>query len=111
MSIISKRAALCVAAVLLGIGGCASRPQSHGAELAYRGPPLGFGSTPTAADLAGDFSYPADGRGLPPGSGTYAQGEQIYRQQCLACHGDQLQGGLGDRLIGGRGTLTKRPSR
>jgi len=34
----------------------------------------------------------ADGRGLPPGSGTAAKGAQVYAQSCTACHGDQLQG-------------------
>lgn len=34
-----------------------------------------------------------DGRGLPEGSGSVEQGEIIYKQKCLACHGE---GGLGD---------------
>jgi cytochrome c len=46
-----------------------------------------------------------DGRGLPPGSGSVEQGKVIYQLQCVACHGENLQGGLADRLIGGRGTL------
>ena len=29
----------------------------------------------------------------------------MYQQQCLACHGQNLEGGIGDRLIGGRGSL------
>jgi cytochrome c len=65
-----------------------------------------FGTTPAASEMSRYFSYPADGRGLPPGSGDYAQGRNIYEAKCLACHGDRLQGTpLGDRLIGGRGTL------
>ena len=50
------------------------------------------------------FSPLPDGRGLPPGSGTVEQGKAVYQQQCVACHGANLQGGIGDRLIGGRGT-------
>ncbi len=46
-----------------------------------------------------------DGRGLPAGSGSVEQGKIVYQEQCAACHGANLQGGLGDRLIGGRGTL------
>jgi cytochrome c len=46
-----------------------------------------------------------DGRGLPPGSGSFEQGKVLYAQQCAACHGASLEGGIGDRLIGGRGSL------
>lgn len=105
---IPKRNALWAAAgvALATLAGCASRPHAEGNQLAYRGGPLNLGVAATQADLAGDFSYPADGRSLPAGSGTFEQGAQVYQQQCLACHGDHLQGGLGDRLIGGRGTLS-----
>jgi cytochrome c len=33
------------------------------------------------------------------------QGKALYTQQCVACHGANLEGGLGDKLIGGRGSL------
>ena len=65
----------------------------------------GFGQPATPADLARFFSSLPDGRDLPRGSGTVAQGKALYAAQCGACHGENLQGGLGDRLIGGRGTL------
>jgi len=65
----------------------------------------GFGSTPSKEELARFVSPLPDGRGLPPGSGTVEQGKAVYEQHCLACHGDKLQGGAGDKLIGGRGTL------
>src|SRR5205823_9429256 len=72
---------------------------------------LGFGTTPSQGDLARFFAIPSDGRGLPPGKGTYAEGQKIYASSCAACHGDKLEGvptaGIGgDKLIGGRGTLT-----
>ena len=61
-------------------------------------------------ELAKFFAIPADGTGLPPGSGTAAEGAKVYAENCAACHGDHLQGnpapGIGgDKLIGGRGTL------
>ena len=79
---------------------------------AQQGYPVRFdlGTTPTPQDLAELFAIPPDGRGLPPGKGTYAQGEKVYADSCAVCHGDKLQGiptpGIGgDKLIGGRGTL------
>lgn len=68
----------------------------------------GLGTNITAADLAQFTSPMPDGQGLPAGSGTVMQGKKVYTQQCLACHGAQLQGGIGDRLIGGRGTLAEK---
>lgn len=66
---------------------------------------FGFGATPSSEDIAKFFSSSPNGSGLPSGSGSVAQGKAVYEAQCLACHGDKLQGGLADRLIGGRGTL------
>src|SRR5581483_7499873 len=61
-------------------------------------------------ELAKFFSIPADGAGLPPGSGTPATGAKVFAENCAACHGDKGQGNPakgvgGDRLLGGRGTL------
>ena len=72
--------------------------------------PYGLGSATSREELAAFFAIPADGRGLPPGSGDAARGAKVYADRCEACHGAQLEGnpakGIGgDRLIGGRGTL------
>lgn len=67
--------------------------------------PFGFGHTITPEELTQFVSPLPDGRGLPKGSGTVMQGEKVYMQHCLACHGANLEGGIGDRLVGGRGTL------
>jgi S-disulfanyl-L-cysteine oxidoreductase SoxD len=47
-------------------------------------------------------------RGLPPGSGTAAQGATVYAQKCQACHGEKGVGGPNDRLVGGQGTLASK---
>lgn len=65
-----------------------------------------FGQTPTAAQIAAwDIDVAPDGRNLPAGSGSVARGRGIYIAQCAACHGVQGEGGLGDKLVGGQGTL------
>ena len=43
-----------------------------------------------------------DGRGLPAGSGSVAEGRVLYEQQCRACHGPRGVGGTADELAGGR---------
>jgi cytochrome c len=65
----------------------------------------GFGTTPADDELARFLSPLPDGRGLPSGSGSVLEGKSVYQQQCASCHGENLQGGTGDRLIGGRGSL------
>ena len=73
--------------------------------LAADDKPYGFGATPQPAELERFFAPLPDGRGLPAGFGTVEQGRNVYQTQCVACHGQNLEGGIGDRLIGGRGTL------
>jgi len=104
MSTLNRTTAL--AAALALVAGCAAHRSAEAPQPAYSGSKLGLGSTPTGAELTHYFSYPADGRGLPPGSGSYAQGQKIYQAKCMACHGEKLEGTkIGDKLIGGRGTL------
>src|SRR5712675_108384 len=60
--------------------------------IAADGP--GLGQKVTEADLAlWDISIGPDGKGLPPGSGTAAQGAAIFAQKCEVCHGKNGQGG------------------
>jgi len=42
-----------------------------------------------------DIDIQFDGAGLPPGSGTAAQGAPLFVEKCAACHGD---GGRGSDL-------------
>jgi len=69
-----------------------------------------FGTAIGPQELVKFFAIPADGTGLPPGSGTAAAGAKVFADNCAACHGDKGQGNPakgvgGDRLLGGRGTL------
>src|SRR5205809_4972961 len=54
------------------------------------------------ADIAAwDISILPDGSGLPPGSGTPAQGAPIYAQKCAACHGENGKGAANAAVVGG----------
>ncbi|WP_232338142.1 c-type cytochrome [Bordetella flabilis] len=66
----------------------------------------GLGTPATPEQIAGwNIDVFPDGTNLPPGQGTVQQGKQIYAAQCAACHGAKGEGGMGDRLEGGMGTL------
>ena len=74
-----------------------------GAVLA-EGPNLGKAASPEEI-ASWDVSIGPDGAGLPAGSGTPQQGEQVYLAKCLACHGEKGSGKPNDQLVGGRETL------
>lgn len=68
---------------------------------------LGLGRLATPEEIAGwDIDIRPDGQGLPEGSGSVLEGEEVFIEQCASCHGDFGEGV--DRwpvLSGGRGTL------
>jgi S-disulfanyl-L-cysteine oxidoreductase SoxD len=67
----------------------------------------GIGRPATQAEIAGwNIDVNRNGDNLPPGSGSVAHGREVFEQQCAACHGAKGEGGVGDRLVGGQGTLT-----
>ena len=74
---------------------------------------FGFGSPATAEQIAGwDIDVAADGTGLPPGSGTVQQGEELYARLGAKCHGAKGEGGDGGPpLVGGIGQPQHRCSR
>jgi cytochrome c len=87
-------AALAGLALSAFAGPCAA--QSH----------YGFGQPATPAQVAAwNIDVAPDGRNLPAGSGSVAHGRAVYAAQCAACHGANGEGGLGDKLVGGQGTL------
>ncbi|QAU45821.1 c-type cytochrome [Bradyrhizobium guangzhouense] len=75
--------------------------------------PYGIGRPATAAEIAGwNIDIGRDGSNLPKGSGSVRRGREVFAQQCASCHGDGGEGGVGDRLVGGQGTIgTPKPIR
>src|SRR5713226_6166895 len=93
----STRSLTAVVMVLIAVTG-------YTRSVAQETPNLGRPATP--AEVAGwDISIPPDGRGLPQGAGTPAEGAFVYAQKCQACHGDKGGGGPNEQLVGGQGTL------
>ena len=76
------------------------------ATPAHAQSPYGIGRAATPAEIAGwNIDIDRDGTNLPPGIGTVRHGREVFNQQCAACHGVKGEGGVGDQLVGGRGTL------
>jgi cytochrome c5 len=87
MSTLKSFAAAAIAMLLAAAGAHAEGPQ--------------LGKRLSAAEIAAwDISVLPDGGNLPPGSGTSAQGAQIYAQKCVACHGEGGKGGISAALVG-----------
>ncbi len=80
-------------------------------------------SLPVLADQSPNLGKPAssaiievwnqdifiDGRGLPTGQGNVIDGEKLYQQYCLACHGVEGSGGSAEELAGAMHSLTDNP--
>jgi mono/diheme cytochrome c family protein len=78
----------------------AARIGASSAALAQQGP--GLGIPVTEDDIAAwDINVLPDGTGLPPGSGTPAEGAVVYAAHCASCHGQAGEGGIGPMLVGG----------
>ena len=85
------------------LAACSALVIGCGAALA-EGPNLGKAASPEEI-ASWDVSIGPDGAGLPAGSGTPQQGEQVYLAKCLACHGEKGSGKPNDQLVGGQGSL------
>ncbi len=69
----------------------------------------GFGQPATQAEIESwnDDVRGEDGKGLPPGHGSVADGQNFYEAKCAMCHGDFGEGNARyPVLAGGNGTLT-----
>lgn len=63
-------------------------------------PRFGFGRPAREADiLPWDIDVGPDGAGLPEGSGSPAEGADVYATKCAHCHGLQGEGGVNERLV------------
>jgi hypothetical protein len=77
-----------------------AREQSRATARPANPAPLGIGRAATAEEIkAIDIDVMPDGRGLPPGSGTVAEGAKIYAEKCASCHGKNGEGASFERLV------------
>jgi mono/diheme cytochrome c family protein len=79
------------------------------ADAQSKSPTPRFGKPITEADIAAwniDIRT-SDGKGLPTGKGSVAEGKALYAAQCVACHGDGAKGGsMYGTMVGGIGSFT-----
>lgn len=74
----------------------ASARQAPAAPKSY-----GIGRAATTDEIKKlDIDVMPDGRGLPAGRGTVAEGAAIYAAKCRSCHGATGEGGSAERLVG-----------
>ena len=49
----------------------------------------------------------SDGKGLPSGKGSVAEGKTLFAAQCVSCHGENAKGGpMYGTMVGGIGSFT-----
>jgi cytochrome c len=84
-----------------GVEGDVAYVDTRDALPAHAPTRFGFGAEAPAARVAmWDIDVKPDGEGLPAGSGTVAQGQQVFATHCVACHGATGTEGPNDRLVG-----------
>jgi len=103
---------LMIGVAAVSFAACSTPARDGGAQGALTQDPTqraaidAIGTPLNATEIAAwNIDVAPDGRGLPAGSGDVATGAHIFAAKCAACHGANGEGGIGDRLIGGRGTL------
>jgi cytochrome c len=96
---------ICGIALAIVLCACGSGAQAQS--------PYGIGRPATPAEIAGwNIDIGRDGSNLPKGRGSVSRGREVFAEQCASCHGEKGEGGLGDRLAGGQGTIgTAKPIR
>jgi cytochrome c len=69
-------------------------------------PTYKVGRAPTPEEVkAWDIAIGPDGKELPPGRSTAADGRAVYMSKCSECHGETGKEGPQDVLAGGQGSL------
>ncbi|MGH8718398.1 MAG: c-type cytochrome, partial [Burkholderiales bacterium] len=77
------------------------------AETAVETPRLG---KPITAEEAAKWNlnvFP-DGKNLPAGRGTAAEGKVVYNEKCANCHGEGARGATAEELAGGANALNSK---
>ena len=92
---------LCLLSTTLFLGSFQQEPNLKQNSKLEKPARFGFGKTPTAAEIAAlDIDVRPDGKGLPVGQGTVAEGKLIYKAKCAVCHGLTGTEGPQDILVG-----------
>lgn len=81
----------------------AALPLAAAIDVGGQTPPprYGLGRAATPDEIkAIDIDVMPDGRGLPAGRGTVAEGQAVYAAKCASCHGATGEGGSFSRLVG-----------
>jgi cytochrome c len=89
-----------IAVTLILVSASAFARAQSPARASARQAPLGIGRAATPDEIKKiDIDVMPDGRGLPDGKGTAADGAKVYAAKCASCHGANGQGGSADRLV------------
>lgn len=96
-----------VVLALAALGGLLAVPVHAGGPLGTEAAVPRLGRPVSAQEAARfDLNVFPDGRGLPPGRGTAAQGRALFDAKCAACHGEGGRGASAEEVAGGSEPLT-----